>query len=435
MRELPLVMPKMSMTMEEGQVLAWHKSVGDVIHAGDIVCEVMTDKVNMDVEASIDGTITRIVVEQGQAAAVGEPMAFVATESEDLLEGLTVGPQPAQAEATPEASVARLEQPTADQVARPPSRKGRVAAAPLARRRAAELGVDLASITGTGVGGAITKKDVEAAANSRLVAASRESAPAQAEPVRIQPSAQQGTSARPTESVADSAEISPAFADALAAHRSAVRQAVAKKMTESAAIPQFTAYAEIDVQALGAVRGRVGWTSLLIYAVARSLRDHPVLNGAWQDGAATPSEHVGVALAVDTPIGLVAPVISDPDLAAIDEVDARVRRLIEQARSGRLAGDALAGATFTLSNLGGFGVRSFQALITPPQVAALSVGAIGEHPVGRNGALSVRTTCSVGLTVDHRAADGADAGRFLSDLSALLGAPEQLLRPRSQHSG
>ena len=160
-----------------------------------------------------------------------------------------------------------------------------------------------------------------------------------------------------------------------------------------------------------------------------------MLNGAWQDGAATPSEHVGVALAVDTPIGLVAPVISDPDLAAIDEVDARVRRLIEQARSGRLAGDALAGATFTLSNLGGFGVRSFQALITPPQVAALSVGAIGEHPVGRNGALSVRTTCSVGLTVDHRAADGADAGRCHSDLAAVLGAPEQLLRPRSQRSG
>lgn len=201
-------------------------------------------------------------------------------------------------------------------------------------------------------------------------------------------------------------------------------------MTESASVPQFTAYADLDLQSLAAARGRIGWTSVLVYAVARTLREHPVLNSLWRDDESVPSDHVGIALAVDTPIGLVAPVVLDPDLMPIEEIDSTVRRTIDLARGGRLNGDALTGATFTLSNLGGFGVRAFQALVTPPQVAAISVGAIGEHPVGVNGAIAVRTMCSVGLTVDHRAADGADAGRFLADLSALLGAPSQLLQPR-----
>jgi len=432
MRELPLVMPKMSMTMEEGQVLAWHKKEGDTIVAGDIVCEVMTDKVNMDVEATVDGTITRIVVQQGDSIAVGEPMAFVASESDDLFEGLTLGPQPVQP-STPETALAaqppsrsgEIAQPPSRsaEIAQPPSRRGPIAAAPLARRRAAQLGIDLATIVGTGVGGAVTKKDVEQAAQAIAAAPAQ---PTEIQPPTVQPRAMQA--APPT------IDATPAFAGALASQRRAVRQAVARKMTESAAVPQFTAYADLDVQALAAARGRISWTSLLVYAVARTLREHPMLNSLWQDNESVACDHVGIALAVDTPIGLIAPVITDADLLTIDEADTAVRRTIEQARGGRLNGDALAGATFTLSNLGGFGVRAFQALVTPPQVAALSVGAIGEHPVGANGALTVRTVCSVGLTVDHRAADGADAGRFIADLSSLLASPTMLLQQRRARS-
>jgi len=425
MRELPLVMPKMSMTMEEGQVLAWHMKEGDTVHVGDIVCEVMTDKVNMDVEATVDGTITRIVAQQGDSIPVGAPMAFVATESDDLFEGLNVGPQPTQADPITEAESPRLEPPAADQVARPPSRKGPIPAAPLARRRAAELGIDLATITGTGVGGAITKKDVEQAAQL--------AAPVLQPPVEA-PSPSVEIPRLATEIPEPSTEVMPAFADALASHRRAVRQAVARKMVESAAVPQFTAYADLDVQALAAARGRIGWTSILVYAVAQTLRDHPLLNSVWHGDESVAGDHVGIALAVDTPIGLVAPVVLDADLRSIDEVDALIRRTIEQARGGRLTSDALAGATFTVSNLGSFGIRAFQALVTPPQVAALSVGAIGEHPVGVNGAIAVRTICSVGLTVDHRAADGADAGRFLADLSATLAAPSQLLHQHRSRS-
>jgi pyruvate dehydrogenase E2 component (dihydrolipoamide acetyltransferase) len=442
MRELPLVMPKMSMTMEEGQVLAWHKKEGDTIAAGDIVCEVMTDKVNMDVEATVDGTITRIVVQQGDSIAVGEPMAFVASESDDLFEGLTLGPQPVQPSA-PETALAaqppsrsreiaqppsrsrEIAQPPSRsrEIAQPPSRKGPIAAAPLARRRAAQLGIDLATIVGTGVGGAVTKKDVEQAAQAIAAAPTQ---PTDIPSSTVQP--------RATQAAPPTIDATPAFAGALASQRRAVRQAVARKMTESAAVPQFTAYADLDVQALAAARGRIGWTSHLVYAVARILREHPMLNSLWQDDESVACDHVGIALAVDTPIGLIAPVIVDADLLTIDEADAAVRRTIEQARGGRLNGDTLAGATFTLSNLGGFGIRAFQALVTPPQVAALSVGAIGEHPVGANGALTVRTVCSVGLTVDHRAADGADAGRFIADLSSLLASPTALLQQRRARS-
>jgi pyruvate dehydrogenase E2 component (dihydrolipoamide acetyltransferase) len=423
MREMALVMPKLSMTMEDGQVLAWHKNEGDVIRTGDIVCEVMTDKVNMDVESTVDGTLTRIVVQQGTSVQVGEPMAYIATESDDLFEGLTVGPQP---------TVAASEVPTAtaspdpvatgtDQVASPPSRKGPIAAAPLARRRAAELGIDLASVRGSGVGGAITKNDVEKAARAKSEPAPTKQPPAPAQTARTtQPAA-------PAQPANDGSE----FADALDAHRRAVRLAVARKMTESAAIPQFTAYTDLDLHLLSLTRGRVGWTPLLIHATAATVRNHPLINSVWHDGEPTPADHVGIALAIDTPVGLVAPVLIDPDLMTLDELTTHTRQLIERARNGKLGGDALAGATFTVSNLGGFGVRVFQALVTPPQVAALSIGAVGEFPVGVNGALAVRTTCTVGLTVDHRAADGADAGRFLSDLQSSIASTQQLL----QHGG
>lgn len=436
MREQPLVMPKMSMTMEEGQVIAWHKSEGDAVRNGDVVCEVMTDKVNMDVESTVDGTITRIVAQQGDSIPVGEPMAYIATESDDLFEGLIVGlEQPAaaaiassdvpgsEAQAASGNALGDTADPRTATVAPFGKRKGPVPAAPLARRRAAELGIDLASVNGTGAGGTITRKDVEEAAK-RLAAANKAVAPAPSEKAVAAP-----TSAVPQREATATGEPAVAFAGALEAHRRSVRRAVAQKMSESAAVPQFTAYTDLDLQVLAVTRGRIGWTPLLVLAVARTLRDHPMLNSVWQNGEPSPCAHIGIAVAVDTPVGLLAPVLVDPDQQSLDELAANTRQLVERARTGRLDADALQGATFTVSNLGGFGVRVFQALITPPQVAALSVGAIGEFPVGVGGGLAVRMTCSVGLTVDHRAADGADAGRFLADLRALLASPGRLLEP------
>ena len=426
MREMALVMPKLSMTMEDGQVLTWHKSEGDPVHAGEVVCEIMTDKIDMDVESTVDGTLARIVVPAGDSIAVGEPIAYIATESDDLLEGLSIGPGAvgAAAENPVTTEPVAAEPVTAERLASPPSRKGPKAAAPLARRRAAELGIDLATVSGTGIGGAVTKNDVERAAELAAQAKA---------PGRVKTNANHEAGADRTPDAPDAPDHSdagPAFADALSARRRAVRRAVASKMTESATVPQFTAYADLDLQGLSLARHGIGWTPLLVHALARTLRDHPVLNSVWQGNEPVPANHVGIALAVDTPVGLIAPVLTDPDELALDELDALARRVITQARNGQLAGDALQGATVTLSNLGGFGVRSFQALVTPPQVCALSIGAIAEAPVGINGALAVRMTCSVGLTVDHRAADGADAGRFLADLGALVATPARLMERR-----
>lgn len=442
MREQALVMPKMSMTMEEGQVLTWHKAEGDAVRSGDVVCEVMTDKVNMDVEATVDGTITRIVAQQGDSLAVGDPMAYIATESDDLFEGLAVGPQqsavqqPAAAPTAVSGDGTTSADDTTGEAGLPPSRKGPKPAAPLARRRAAELGIDLEAIMGTGAGGAITRKDVDEAAK-RLAAAGGSGRPTDMAPESV-PHFAPSTAAAPVPAPAPSSQTisdaapNPAFADALTTQRRAIRAAVARKMTESAAVPQFTAYTDLDLEALAAERGRIGWTPLLIYAVARTLRDHPMLNSIWRSGEPVPAGFVGIALAVDTPVGLVAPVLVDPDRVGLEELTAASRRVVEHARSGRLPADALQGGTFTISNLGAFGVRAFQALVTVPQVAALSVGAIRQTPVAVGGALTVRTSCSVGLTVDHRAADGADAGRFLADLSELVASPSRLLagRPR-----
>ena len=419
MREIALVMPKMSMTMESGQVVAWYTSEGESVRAGDVVCEVTTDKVNMDVEATVDGTVARIVAQQGDMVAVGEPIAYVASQADDLFEGISIGAAAGVAAEPAAVAATGTAAPSRDEVANPPSRRGPIAAAPWARRRAAELGIDLAGIAGTGVDGAVTKKDVERAA--ALLVPARSAQP----PVSAQVPAPVDTTAESTESTADTA-FTPAFASALQAQRQAVRQVVARKMTESAAIPQFTAYADLDLQALAAGRERTGWTALLVYAVARTLRDHPALNSTWHDGRPTPADRVGIALAVDTPVGLLAPVLIDPDRLTLEQIDARTKQLVEQARGGRLAPDALQGGTFTVSNLGVFGVRMFDALITPPQVGALSVGVIGQVPVAVRGALTVRTTCTVGLTIDHRAADGADAGRFLADLATLLAEPARL---------
>lgn len=382
MRETPLLMPKLSMTMESGEVLEWYKAEGDTVQAGDVVCDVMTDKVDMEVEATVDGALAQIVVREG-TVAVGQPIAYIATESDDLLAGVLESPQTPQ----PAAEVAG---PVEAEPAPAPPRAGPVAAVPAARRRARELGIDLRALRGTGRDGLVRLDDVE-----------------QTTPQPEAPAAVAGDS-----------------------RRRAVRRAVARQMEKSAAVPQFTVFADLDLEALAAARGAYGWTGLLIRAQARTLRAHPGMNSVWHDGEHRPAEHVGVAVAVDTPAGLIAPVLTDPDLQPPAELDETVGRLADQARDGRVDVAALSGATTTFSNLGGFGVRAFQALVTPPQVCVLSVGAVRETPVAVNGALTVRTTCQVGLTADHRAADGADGGRFLADLRTLVADPERLLDGR-----
>lgn len=448
MPEVPVRMPKFSMAQEEGQLLTWAKKEGDTVTAGEMLCEVATDKVNMEVESPFSGTITKLLAQPNQDVPVGEPIAMVLTEADDLLDGLLDGPadQPVQGSGAGDVDGAVNGAPSVGPTdgagdmgaATPPSRKSRQPAMPGVRRRAGALNVDLASITGSGRAGVITMADVERAV-TQATTVERPPAPAPTPQVpRPGSEALRGPAPAAPDLVAESSAtgdrgpmpgIDPRWSDALAERRRSIRAVVGRRMTESAAVPQFTAFADIDLEALDRARDGVGWTALWTRALAQVLRQQPELNTVWESGEAQPQGHVGVSIAVDTPVGLLAPVIRDPDAIDVGELDAQLRRTIDRARTGRLTAPDLDGGTVTLSNLGGLGVHSFQALVTPPQVAVLSLGAVAPQPVVRNGGLAVRLRCRVGLTVDHRVADGADAARALADLTALMSRPEDLLAP------
>lgn len=449
--ELPLPMPKMSMTMETGELLTWAVAEGDTVAAGDVVAEVQTDKVDMEVESPFAGTVARLVAQPGDTVAVGAPIAFLLSDSDDLMAGLfdppPGGPEGAAAEpdapgsdVPPNMEVESSANDTPNRGlldATPVSRRGPIPTVPRARRRAAELRVKLENVTATRPDGVITVEDVEKAAQAMA------SAPAAAAPAQVAaavvpapaatkapaPAATPARTAAPA-AVSGSADADPGFADALAARRRSIRSAVARTMSASAAVPQFTVFAELDLDAAARARGRIGWTTLLLRALSRALRNNPQVNAGWdeQTGApAAPHTDVGVALAVDSAVGLLAPVVRDADLLPIEEQDRLVRATINRARTGALTGADIKGGTTTLSNLGGFGVPFFTSLLTPPQATALSVGAITERPVVVRGGLAVRLGATVGLTLDHRPVDGADGATVLAEIGELFRNPDRLL--------
>jgi len=358
MVEVPLVMPKMSMTMTEGTFLTWHKAEGDSVVEGEVVCEVATDKVDMEVEATVAGTLTRLVAVPADVVAVGAPIAYVATEADELLAGLFDGPEPVPASEERAEPLPPPPTPVLNSV---------LSAVPAARRLAAERGIDLATITPTGPWGTIRLPDVPAVGRR----APRNS-----------------------------------------------RAAVARRMTASAQVPQFVLHRDLDLED---TRRTHGWTVLFVHAFATALRRHPDLNASWADDAVQRHDHVGLALAVDTDRGLLAPVLTDPDRDGLDTLATRVADVVDRARAGRLGlAELSAPATTTVSNLGGLGVTGFHALLTPPQATALAVGAIEPRVVPVPGGVGVRLRCTVGLTVDHRVADGAAGARLLATLGELL---------------
>ena len=386
MKETPLVMPKLSMTMTEGVLVAWRKAEGDQVRAGEVICEVMTDNVDMEVEGNVDGTLTRIVAQPEDEVAVGEPIAYIATEADDLLGGLFDAPDGGteaapvpEPEAVPVAAEADdllegLFDPLAESMPVPapelvpeivPSgAPAWIPAVPAARKAAAERGLDLATLTPSGPAGTIRLADQP--------------------PVRPKP-------------------------------RRSPRAAVARRMSASAEVPQFVVYRDLDL-----TPSPHGWTTVFVRAFAQALRRHPELNAEWADGQVRPHDHVGVALAIDTERGLLAPVLSDPDSDDPDTLGKRIADVVRRARAGKLTLAEMSGGTTTVSNLGGFGVDAFQALLSPPQATALSLGTVRQRVVPVPGGIGVALRCTVGLTIDHRVADGADAARLLTTLSELL---------------
>ena len=422
MTRLAIRMPKMSMTMTEGEVSEWMVDVGDEIAEGDVVCEVMTDKVDMEVESSVSGTLVEIVVPSG-TVEVGEPIGWVEGEDTgggfgDLLSAPAPAPEPSPApvEAVPvqemPSAVLPQEPAPAPNASAPsaPAATGPVAAVPRARGLAAESGIDLTTVTGTGPDGLIRVADVEALAQKPVAAAA--SAPS----VQTVPEA---ASAAPQAPAAPTPQL--AVRPPSKGRKAAIRAAVARKMTPSAAIPQFTVWRELELDSANIQRRGISWTTVLLRAYAAALRDVPDLLSRWEDDQATESGPPAIALAVATDRGLLVPTLTEPDLADAHALDAEIRAVVKSAHTGKLDPSYMAVANGSISNLGGMGVDRFQALLTPPQASVLSLGTIRQRPVAVPGGVGLALTVHAGITVDHRVADGAHAAQLLDAMARRLG--------------
>lgn len=411
MAQIPIRMPKMSMTMTEGEVSEWMVSVGDTVEEGDVICEVLTDKVDMEVESPASGVISSIVVESG-TVDVGTPIGYIEGDDSggfgDLLDGLGGSSEPDTVvpDDAPVADTEPVSEPAPEESPEPAD-AGPVPAVPRARALAREHDVDLAEVTGSGPEGLIVMADVEGAVS--------------AVPLGDPPTAAQVAAVGPATPAAPAPSPAAAPAAPAAAPPSKrvaqIRARVAAKMTESAAVPQFTLWRDLTLDAANARRNRVSWTTVLLSAYAAALRDVPELLCRWEDGVAVPSGPPSVGLAVATEHGLLAPVIPEPDAADPAELDQRIRAIVATAQTGRVDAAYLNIANGMLSNLGGLGVDRFQALVTPPQGSVLSVGSVQQRPVAVPGGVGTALQVTVGLTIDHRVADGAHGARLLASLA------------------
>lgn len=397
-------LPALSATMEEATLLAWSVGPGDEVKQGQPIAEISTDKVDMDLEAPFSGVIHELLVEPGTAIPLGETMATIITDEDDLLSGLTLG----AADSAPPTDSQPSQDPTFEPGVSGEAREIGliVPASPPARRLARESGVDLAMVSPTGTRGQVTPSDVSKFTEARGSAS--------------EPAVPRGETETASVDDRGAAETHPDQD----AKRLRVRRATVQVLDRSATIPQFTLFRILTLDEAVARKGDRSWTTELVRALAGALRNHPHLNARW-DGESMQTvsfDAVRVGLAIDRPgVGLVVAGLADPDLGDPGEIDRGVRALAERGKNGKLRPDDLAQASITLSNLGGFGVDRFQALLFPPQPAILSAGSIKMRPVATpEGALKGSLTCEVGLTVDHRVADGADGARFLETYASLV---------------
>ena len=406
-----VIMPALELAQETGKVLRWLKAVGDTVQKGEPLVEIETDKVTVEIEAPASGVLREISAHDGDVVPVGRTIAVIAATGE-------AAPSPGAVKASPLArkvaaehgvdlahvktSSGRIER--ADVLAHVESRTGvvangplrLVAASPKARRLAAERGVDLKLVRGSGPGGAVIADDVSSAGTAADEPAARPAAPAVGTVWRI----------------------------------------MAERMTQSwTTAPHFYLVREVNVARLVTWReraskqtgARITYTDLLVKIVAAALVQHPRVNGSWKDGTIISNAEVNLGLAVAVEDGLVVPVLHRADTLSLVEIAARREDLVSRAQAGKLRPADIQGGHFTLSNLGMYGVDAFNAIVNPPQAAILAVGRITERVVAVNGQPAVQPTLVLTLSCDHRALDGARAAQFLGALAELVEEPLALL--------
>jgi pyruvate dehydrogenase E2 component (dihydrolipoamide acetyltransferase) len=397
-----VIMPALEVAQETGKLVAWLKNEGDSVQKGELLLEIETDKAVMEVEAEADGILTGVVARPGEEFPVGHVIAWILSPGESIPHE---GNGEAEAEApnaTPATAAALAPETVAEQIAAHASQ-----ISPKARRLAKEAGIDISKVKGTGPGGEILASDI------------RDAIEAQAQP-------------------AASVPVAPAAAES--EPLSSIGRLMAERTTQSwTTVPHFFVEREVDAGGLNRVRAILGpaieqahsvkltHTDLLIALVARTLLKHPRLNASWIDNGIQLNSSVNISIAMAVEDGVVAPVVTNAHTAPLSEIAKLRRELTERARAGRLRMTDLTGGTFTISNLGMFQVDSFSAIITPPQVAIVAVGAIKDRVVPIEGGVGVRPTLRLTISADHRIADGAKAAAFLKDLAAAIEDPEKSL--------
>jgi pyruvate dehydrogenase E2 component (dihydrolipoamide acetyltransferase) len=458
-----VVMPRLSDSMEEGTVLKWLKSVGDEVAVGDELVEIETDKANMVYESDLAGALVEILAQEGDTLPVGDPIARVGDASEVSADGgggagaassaaeesgagasaaragAGDGGQPeTAAEPAIEPRAASAPPPTPDSRAQaaaeaPPATSagdGRVKASPIARRIARERGLDLHGLSGSGPGGRIVKADVERALAAGVAGPGPEVAPQAPAEQRVAPAAP----AAPTPGVAEKPETAKGQVEVVELTK--LQQTVARRMAESkATAPHFYLQAEFDMTA--AVEGRAKlkemakegepvptFNDMVVKACAIALREHPRANGAYRDGRIELYSRVNVGVAVAAQDALVVPTVFDADLKGLRQISSETRALAARVRDGQITPPELSGGTFTVSNLGMYGISNFHAVINTPQAGILAVGELRAKPVVTDsGEIEARQMMGVTLACDHRILYGTDGAIFLSRVRKLLEEP------------
>ena len=435
-----ILMPALSPTMTEGKLAKWHVKVGDTVKSGQVICEIETDKATMEVEAVDEGKIGQIVVPEGaEGVAVNAVIAILLEEGETAVPaGAAPAPAPAPKPAAaaappaspkpaPAAAAVAAPAPAAPAAQVPPAKPaaapagGRIFASPLAKRIAAEKGLDLSRITGSGPNGRIVKADVESAKPGAPPAVAPVAAPA---PRAAPPSGGQPVFVAP--------------GDTRVPH-TAVRKVIARRMLESKqTVPHFYLTVDLEIDALLAARqainavaekkgAKVSVNDMVIKACAKALRDHPECNASWTEDEMIQYGAVDISVAVATDRGLITPIVRNADMKGLAQIASEMKDLAARAKIGKLKLDEFQGGGFTISNLGMFGINSFSAIINPPQAMILAVGMGEERAVARKGQVVVRTMMSCTLAVDHRVVDGAMGAQYLQTLRAYIEQPAAML--------
>lgn len=413
---IKIEMPKLSDTMEEGVIAKWNIKEGDKVSAGDIIAEVETDKATMEVEAFDEGTVLKIFVEEGDAIPLGGLMAVIGDEGENI-DDLVSDSDSGSASSASEADDSSKEQDDSDDSSASESEKkeekpaekqtsssdedGRIKASPLAKKMAEEKGIDLSDVDGSGPEGRIVKKDIEnytpSAAASSQTFASEES-----EDIRV----------------------------------SQMRKTIAKRLSESKfTSPHFYVTVDIDMEAaMEARKGineisdvKISFNDIIVKACSVALRRHPSINVSWMEDTIRRHGDVNIAIAVAVEDGLMTPVIRHADKKSLRQISAETRELAGLSRDRKLQPEQMQDSTFTISNLGMFGIEEFTAIINPPNASILAVGAIRDEAVVKNGEIVPGKRMKVTLSNDHRTVDGASAAEFLSTVRALLENPLAML--------